>query len=156
MYQTSGARAAHNFAFRSNFCQLYRFLHVTRIAQYCIKVVWIPSSLETIVFFFFFSFFFFCGWRRIFIRGMKLNEIRIEGRELSRVSRDFDSLIDRLVCTGLATVYWILITTLFSCDANLCGISMTLLQIYFIIFLQLRKMSRKVSWNFFFYSNRKN
>lgn len=57
---------------------------------------------------------------------MKLNEIRIEGRELSRVSRDFDSLIDRLVCTGLATVYWILITTLFSCDANLCGISMTL------------------------------
>lgn len=47
---------------------------------------------------------------------MKLNGIRIEGRELSRVSRDFDSLMDRLVCTGLATVYWILITILFSCQ----------------------------------------
>lgn len=111
MYQINGSRAAHNLAFRSNFCQL---LHDHRSLLY--KMVWIPLSRETIVFFFFFSSFFFCGWRRIFIRGMKLNGIRIEGRELSRVSRDFDSLMDRLVCTGLATVYWILITILFSCQ----------------------------------------
>lgn len=100
-----------------NFCQLYRgFLHMTRtiIVQYCIKVDFglvISSRLS----FFSFFFFFFCGWRRIFIRGLKLNGIRIKGRELSRVSRDFDSLMDRSVCTGLATVYWILITIFFSC-----------------------------------------
>lgn len=80
---------------------------------------------------------------------MKLNGIRIEDRELSRVSRDFDSLMDRLVCTGLATVYWILITTLFSCDAKLCGISMTLLQIYFIIFTIKKNVTKSVVELFF-------
>lgn len=113
MYQINGSRAAHNLAFRSNFCQL---LHDHRSLLYKMDFGFRhPVRLS-----FSFSssplFFFFCGWRRIFIRGMKLNGIRIEGRELSRVSRDFDSLMDRLVCTGLATVYWILITILFSCQ----------------------------------------